>query len=62
MLADESNDASYGRANDTTNKSSNDCIAHNKDWIWALVGYAIGYIITGCVIMWWCVKQPNEKS
>jgi hypothetical protein len=59
MNTDEADNAGDDGASDSANKCRNDGIAHNFDWIYAVIGYVIGSSLSGCVIIWWCVKQPN---
>ena len=60
--ANEADNARDARANNSTNESGNNSVAHNDDWVWALIGYVIGSALMGCILIWWCVKQPNVES
>ncbi len=62
MNSNESNNAGNGRTSNSTDDRGNDSITHNSDWIVAIIGYVMGSALSGCVIIWWCFKKPNDRT
>jgi hypothetical protein len=61
--SNEAKDASHRRAGDSANERGKNSVAHNKDWVWAIIGYVIGFSLTCCAIIWWSVlRRPNEPG